>query len=128
MIFTSVTHHEQIAPRQLAGFMNELVMNEEFRKELEHNTCEVLAKHGVYIDEDDIPEVVKLPEMEELTKMVGEYLEREKFAFPSQYSVQMGFPLAFALVVVFVFIPANAAKVKKTSFLDKHLGHDYAMN
>jgi hypothetical protein len=104
-----------IAPRQLASFMNELVTNAQFRQELETNTSLVFEKYGITIDEDSIPEIINLPEMKELGKIVGEYLQKEKFAFPAQHSIQMGFPLAFALVVVFVFIPTPAYKLEKVA-------------
>ena len=42
-------------------------------------------------------------------KKVGELVDdkKEHFAFPAEKSIQMGFPLAFAITVVFVFIPAG---------------------
>jgi len=99
-----------LTPRQVASFMNELVTNSDFRTEFEKNTKEVLSKFGADIQESDIPEIVKLPEMEKLQVAIGQYLENEKFSFPAQHAIAAGFPLAFALVVVFVFIPSNMAK------------------
>lgn len=101
---------DMLTPRQVASFMNELITNESFRKDFETNTKEILAKYGADISESDIPELVKLPEMQELQNAIGEYLEHEKFGFPAQHTISAAFPLAFALVVVFVFIPANNAK------------------
>lgn len=103
---------DMLSPRQVASFMNELVTNDSFRKEFESNTKEILAKYGADISESDIPELVKLPEMQELQNAIGEYLEHEKFGFPAQHTITSAFPLAFALVVVFVFIPSNISKQK----------------
>ena len=98
---------KQIPPRQLVNFINEITTNEKFRNELETNTKEVLAAYGFDIPADLIPEKVELPSMEYLMESVSEYLKKEHFAFPAEKSIQMGFPLAFAITVVFVFVPAN---------------------
>lgn len=101
---------DMLSPRQVASFMNELVTNDSFRKEFEINTKEILAKYGADISESDIPEFARLPEMQELQNAIGEYLEHEKFSFPAEHGITSALPLAFAFVIVFLFIPANISK------------------
>jgi hypothetical protein len=96
-----------MTPRQVASFMNELTTNEVFRKNFELNTKEILAQFGAEIPDSELPSLVKLPEMQALQEAIGEYLEKEKFGFPSEHAITAGFPLAFALTVVFVFMATN---------------------
>jgi hypothetical protein len=111
---STVKMGSMLTPRQVASFMNELVTNSSFRAEFESNTKEILAKYGADIQESDIPELVKLPAMEKMQSAIGEYLESEKFGFPAQHAITSGFPLAFALAVVFVFIPTPAYRANHT--------------
>lgn len=111
----NISNINNLAPRQLIDFMSELITNKQFRFNLEHNTKEILSEYGVQVDESSIPELIKLPEVEKLTEAISNYLTNEKFAFPAQANVQMGLPLAFAITVVFVFVPMSVHGLKKTA-------------
>ncbi|AFL85816.1 MULTISPECIES: hypothetical protein [Bacteroidota] len=105
-----------LAPRKLVSFLSSLLTDDSFKKELEENTKKTLSNYGIHIEDSAIDELIKLPETEKFREAVAEFMEREKFAFPAQSNVQMGLPLAFAITVVFVFLPmTSSAKMKNVA-------------
>jgi len=106
------------------GFLSNLLADDSFRKELQENTRKTLSEYGIHIEDSAIGDLIKLTETDKFREAVAEFMEKEKFAFPAQSNVQMGLPLAFAITVVFVFLPMTcSAKMKNVAQLasDKSL-------
>lgn len=94
-----------MTPAQAAIFMRKLATDDSFRRSLETNPREVLATNGISIPSDMLPKKVSLPpktRIQEVIRAVNSELET-----PTAGGLAAAFPLAFVLVLVFVFIPAS---------------------
>lgn len=100
-----------ISPRQMSNFFKDIISSDEIRSNLEMNPSELLSRYGIKISADKLPKSIKLPSKEVLQMKTRELLRSEQFSFPTRLNAQAGLPLAFAITLVFVFIPANMVEV-----------------
>lgn len=97
-----------IPPRQMSDFFKDIISSDEVRDSLKLNPSEVLSKYGIHISTDKLPKLINLPSKEVLQRKTRELLSSEQFSFPARLNAQAGFPLAFAITLVFVFVPHPA--------------------
>lgn len=102
-----------ISPRQMSNFFRDITSSDEIRNSLESNPVEVLSKYGIKISADKLPNSIKLPPKEVLQVKIKDLLHSEQFSFPTRLNIQAGFPLAFAITLVFIFIPVSCCPTKE---------------
>ena len=91
----------------MSNFFKDIISSDDIRNDLELNPTKVLSSYGINVSKENIPSVIKLPSKETLQLKTRELLSAEQFSFPTRLNAQAGLPLAFAITIVFVFIPSR---------------------
>jgi putative modified peptide len=93
-----------ITPDQAEALLGLLQDDDEFRAELAANPGEVLAEHGIVIEEG-LPETIKLPPKEALSRLVSE--AREQRLLEIGPSIPHVFALLWWVIGAMPLVPRN---------------------
>lgn len=98
----------QLPPRKLVSFLSDFLTDNEFKNALRMQTEKCLIDYGISLDDSLVDKLINLTKNKKNMERISAYIENEKFAFPAQSNIQSGLPLAFAITVVFVFLPLSS--------------------
>lgn len=103
-----------ISPRKMVNFLKDVITDDSLREDLKSNPETTLAKYNIEMPKGFDKSSINLPTKEEIREKVASYLKGEQFSFPATINAQAGFPLAFAITVIFVLIPTNISPQPKS--------------